>query len=98
MNYLVGPQYRSHSFGKLQLYGQGLVGLGKIHFPFSVGDGSYFALVPGGGINYRLARRWQLRAGYDYEFWLNSPNITAAPAHQITPSGFHAGLAFRPSR
>jgi hypothetical protein len=97
-NYLAGPQYRSRSFGKLQLYGQGLVGLGKIKFPFSIGNGSYFAVVPGAGVNYRLARRWQLRAGYDYEFWLNSPNITNAPAHEITPSGFHVGLAFAPLR
>jgi opacity protein-like surface antigen len=97
-NYLAGPQYRSRSLGKLQLYGQGLVGLGKIQFPFSVGNGSYFAVVPGGGVNYRLARRWQLRAGYDYERWLNSPNIANAPAHEITPSGFHVGLAFAPLR
>jgi hypothetical protein len=97
-NYLAGPKYRSRSFGKIQLYGQGLVGLGKIQFPFSIGDGSYFAVVPGGGINYRLARRWQLRAGYDYELWFNSPNITNVPAHEITPSGFHVGLAFAPLR
>jgi hypothetical protein len=97
-NFLAGPQYRSRSFGKLQLYGQGLGGLGRIKFPFSVGNGSYIAVVPGGGADYRLARRWQLRAGYDYEFWLNSPNITNAPAHQITPSGFHVGLVFAPLR
>ncbi len=97
-NYLAGPQYRSRSFGKFRLYGQGLVGLGKIEFPFSVGSGSYFAVVPGAGVHYRLARRWQLRAGYDYELWLNSPNIANAPAHEIAPSGFHVGLAFAPLR
>lgn len=72
--------------------------MGKIQFPYSVGNGSCFAVVPSGGVNYRLARRWQLRAGYDYELWLNSPNITNAPAHEITPSGFHAGFAFAPLR
>ncbi len=97
-NYLAGPQYRSRNFGKFQLYAEGLVGLGKIQFPFSIGSGSYFAVVPSGGAYYRLARRWQLRAGYDYEFWLNSPNVTNAPAHELTPSGFHAGVAFSPLR
>lgn len=97
-NYLAGPQYRSRNFGKFQLYGQGLIGLGRIQFPFSIGSGSYFAVTPGGGFYYRLARRWQLRAGYGYEFWLNSPDVTNAPAHEITPNGFHAGIAFSPLR
>ncbi len=97
-NYLAGPQYRSRNFGKFQLYAVGLVGLGNIQFPFSIGNGSYIAVAPGGGAYYRVAGRWQLRIGYDYEFWLNSPNVTNAPAHEITPSGFHAGLAFNPLR
>lgn len=97
-NYMAGPQFRFRSFGKFQVYGQSLVGLGKITFPFSVGDASYFAVAPGGGVYYRLDRHWKLRAGYDYELWLNSPNIVNAPTHEITPSGFHVGLAFAPWR
>lgn len=97
-NYLTGPQYRSRTFGKFQLYGQGLAGLGKIQFPFAIGSGSYFAVVPGAGAYCRIAPRWQLRAGYDYEFWLNSPNVTNTPAHNVMPNGVYIGLGFAPLR
>ena len=93
-DYLAGPQFRSGRYGRFQFYGQYLAGLGKIQFPFSIGNGSYFAVDVGGGVNYRIARHWQFRGGYDYEIWFNSPNVANQPDDPITPNGFHAGLAF----
>jgi opacity protein-like surface antigen len=52
-------------------------------------------LAPGAGANYRLSRRWALRGEYEYQLWPNSPNIASQPAHEITPSGFHIGIAFK---
>jgi opacity protein-like surface antigen len=94
-NYLAGPRYLVGRFGRLQPYAQCLAGIGKIQYPFAIGNGSYLALAPGAGANYRIARRWSLRGEYEYQFWLNSPNIANEPAHEITPNGFHVGLAFR---
>jgi len=94
-NYLVGPRYTFRGIGKLQPFGQCLAGLGKIQYPFQIGSGTYLAVAPGGGANYRLSRRLTVRGEYEYQFWPNSPNIANEPAHAITPNGFNVGLAFR---
>jgi len=97
-NYLAGPRYLVGTFKKLQPYAQCLIGLGRIQYPFRIGAGSYLAVAPGAGANYRIARRWSLTGGYEYQFWPNSPGIAGEPAHAIAPSGFHAGFAFRSLR
>lgn len=97
-NYLAGPRYVVRRFGRLQPFAKFLVGIGKIQYPFSVGSGSYLALAPAGGVDYRLSRRWAIRAEYEYQFWPGSPGFANEPANQLTPNGFHAGIAFRPFR
>ena len=97
-DYLAGPRYMIRPFGRLHPYAKFLAGLGKIQYPFQIGNGTYLALAPGAGVDYRIGRRWSLRAEYEYQFWPNSPNIAFEPAHELTPSGFHAGIAFRPFR
>lgn len=94
-NYLAGPRYLMGRFGRLQPYAQCLAGIGKIQYPFAIGNGNYLALAPGAGANYRIARRWSLRGEYEYQLWPGSPNIANQPAHEITPNGFYVGLAFR---
>ena len=93
-NYLAGPRYLAGRFGKLQPYAQCLVGMGKIQYPFEIPSGSYLALAPGAGASYSIGRRWALRGEYEYQFWLES-NTPNEPKHEITPNGFHLGLAFR---
>jgi opacity protein-like surface antigen len=94
-NYLAGPRYTARRFGKLQPYAQFLVGLGKIQYPFQIGSGSYLALAPAAGANYRISRRWTLRGEYEYQLWPGSPDVANEPAHEIKPNGFHVGLAYR---
>lgn len=94
-NYLAGPRYLVGRFGKFEPYAQCLVGIGRIQYPFQIGTGRYFAVAPGAGVNYRIAYRWSLTGGYEYQFWPGSPGITGEPAHSITPSGFHIGLAIK---
>jgi opacity protein-like surface antigen len=94
-NYLAGLRYMARDFKRLQPYAQVLAGDGRIQYPFGIGSGDYFAIAPAAGVNYRIARRWSLRAEYEYQFWPDSPNISGEPAHKITPQGFHAGIAFR---
>jgi opacity protein-like surface antigen len=97
-NYLAGPRYTVRKFGKLEPYAKFLVGIGEIQYPFQIGSGTYLALAPGGGVTYRLSRRWAVRGEYEYQFWPGSPGFANEPAHELTPSGFHAGIAFRLSR
>jgi len=94
-NYLGGVRYMARDFGRFQPYAQVLVGDGKIQYPFGIGSGDYFALAPAAGTNYRLSRRFSLRAEYEYQIWPGSPNIAGEPDHRITPQGVHVGVAFR---
>ena len=94
-NYLGGARYLTKRFGKLQPYAQGLAGIGRIQYPFQIGSGRYFAIAPGAGASYSIARKWSVRGEYEYQLWLNSPNIPGEPAHMLTPNGFHVGIAYR---
>ncbi len=94
-NYLAGPRYIARRFGKFQPYAQCLVGIGRIQYPFQIGSGRYMALAPGGGASYSIDRKWSVRGEYEYQLWLNSPNISGEPAHTLTPNGFQVGVAYR---
>jgi opacity protein-like surface antigen len=94
-SYVAGPRYIFRRFGKIQPYGKFLVGAGVIHYPYNIGDNTYFALAPGGGVNYRASRRLTFRAEYEYQVWINSPGFANEPGHTLKPNGFHVGLAYR---
>jgi opacity protein-like surface antigen len=94
-NYLAGPRYVVGRFGKFQPFAQCLAGMGKIQYPFQIGSGNYLAVAPGAGANYRIAHRWSITGEYEYQFWPGSTDVGGEPSHQIDPSGFHVGVAFR---
>jgi opacity protein-like surface antigen len=94
-NYLAGPRYLVERFGRIQPYGQCLVGFGILQYPFQIDNRRYFAIAPGAGVNIRISREWTLRGQYEYQFWPDSPNYTHEPKHEISPNGFHVGVAFR---
>ena len=94
-NYLAGPVVSPFLKGRLRLNGKLLVGDARIHYPFAIGDASYFALAPGAGANYRMNRRWLLRIDYEYQIWLNSPGYANEPNHGLSPNGFDVGVAYR---
>jgi opacity protein-like surface antigen len=94
-NYLVGPRYIFSRFGKFQPYGKFLLGEGTIHYPYQIGNNTYFALAPGGGLNYRVARRLTVRAEYEYQIWLNSPGFANEPDHRLKPNGFNLGVSYQ---
>ncbi|MGA2635784.1 MAG: porin family protein [Terracidiphilus sp.] len=94
-NYLGGVRYLTRRFGKLQPYAQGLAGLGRIQYPFGIPAGRYFALAPGAGASYSIARKWSVRGEYEYQLWLNWPNIPGYATQSFTPNGFHVGVGYR---
>lgn len=94
-NYLVGPDIFFLARGRFRPYGKVLVGVGQIHYPFAIGDASYFALAPGAGTDYRLSHHLKLRLEYEYQMWQNSPGYSNEPKHELTPNGFNVGVAYR---
>ena len=94
-SYLGGPRFSILAHGRILPFGKVLIGVGRIHYPFQIGSESYFALAPGGGIDYRVSRRWMLRGEYEYQLWLNSPGYANEPDHRLTPNGFHIGVSYR---
>jgi len=67
--FLAGGRYH-HSFGKFQVYGKGLVGVGQFYFPYNYAQGNYLVIAPGGGVDYRWKRKISFRmADAEYQVW-----------------------------
>jgi Outer membrane protein beta-barrel domain len=95
-NYLVGPRYRIPvSWRRLRPYAKVMVGAGEVNFPYHLGYGSYFAIAPGGGVDYDLRPRWKLRADYEYQFWPSAPGIPGISSGALKPNGVSAGISFQ---
>jgi len=93
-DYLIGAKYRLYKWGRFDFDAKFLVGGVWITFPGSIGSGSYFAYAPGGFVDYRLRRRFRIRAGYEYQILPSAPNIPAQPNNGLTPNGFTIGLEY----
>jgi hypothetical protein len=106
-NYLIGPRVPIKSFGKFQVYGKALIGLGKMQFPD--GDvfarGSYTAIAAGGTLEYHLNRRWNIRAlDFEYQDWPAWPGkVPPIPSgdyygnynKSFQPIGLSIGIGYR---
>lgn len=86
--YLAGPRFH-FNVGRCQPYVKVLAGLGKFNFPFNYAHGSYFVVGGGGGLDYRLSRRWGARADFEYQNW---PQFTFGA---MSSGGVTVGLRWR---
>jgi opacity protein-like surface antigen len=93
--YLIGPRYKLPVHKRLQLYAKLLMGAGEVNFPFQLAHGSYFALAPGGGVDFVATRRWRLRADYEYQIWPGALGIPGIPSSALKPNGVSAGFSYR---
>ena len=93
--FLVGPKYIFLHSNKWRPYARFSIGSDSVHFPFELGDESFFTLAPAGGVEYRLDRRWAVRAEYQQRFLLNSPNFSGEPQFGMHPGGFQLGISYR---
>ena len=90
-HYLIGPKVPIHQFGRANLYGKVLIGVGKMTFPYDYGYGNFTALAYGGGVDYRLSRKFTLRAvDFEYQQW---PKWLGTSA--LYPYGFSTGIGYR---
>jgi opacity protein-like surface antigen len=96
-NYLAGPVYRINltEHRNLRPYVKSLIGAGIVEFPDQLAVGRYFAIAPGGGVDYTISRRWKLRADYEYQFWPQSPGIPGFSSSMMKPNGVTVGFTYR---
>jgi hypothetical protein len=84
--YLIGPRIPIGTFHRVTPYGKFLVGFGN--GPFLAG--STFVLSYGGGVDYRLTRRFTLRAvDFEYQQWLINSSTT------LSPYGGSVGISYK---
>lgn len=86
--YLAGLRYH-FNVSRWQPYVKGLCGLGKFTFPYDYADGNYFVIAPGGGVDYRLNRRWSVRLDGEYQYW---PQFTFGA---MSSGGFSVGARYQ---
>ena len=101
-NYLIGPRVPIKRFGKFQTYGKALIGLARMTFP--QGDfyttGHFTDLAFGGTVDYRLNRRWSIRAlDFEYQDWPKfvpkDPRVANSPSTSLQPYGLSIGVGYR---
>jgi hypothetical protein len=87
--YSIGGRYRIH-FHRLQPYGKGLIGFGKFNFPYNYATGNYLVVTAGGGVDFALRRRIQIRvADAEWQYW---PQFTYGA---MTTLGVSAGVKIK---
>jgi hypothetical protein len=106
-NYLGGGRYRAYRYHRLDAWVKMMMGAGLITTPnYPVAGslkGSYFALVPGGTLEFPLTHKISLRGDYEYQFW---PSFSGPPSYSatgalvehnngLTPNGFSVGVTYR---
>ena len=83
-SYMVGPKVPIKNFKGLTPYGKVLVGVGGGSFL----NGHTSVLAYGGGLDYRLNRRFTLRAfDFEYQQWFVTP--------QLHPYGGSVGIGYK---
>ena len=92
-NYLIGPRIPFHisRFPKMIPYGKALIGYGHMNFEYNEAYGSFTDIAFGGGLDYKLSRKFTVRAA-DFEFqkwpaWVNNESLS--------PYGLSVGLSYK---
>jgi len=98
-SYLAGPRFGLVSFKhSIFLSGKALIGSATIHTPpTDPGNGSHFALAPGGVAEFRMTRRLAARADYEYQIWpffKGRPTASTTGTGGLTPNGFSLGVSY----
>lgn len=88
-NYLAGVHV-GFSTQRLRPYAKFLVGDTRIQAPFGYAQGTFFTLVPGGGVDYVLNDRWTARV-VDLEYQI-VPQFIGSNVRNL---GISIGLSFR---
>ena len=87
---LVGPRVSTHG-RDLRPYAKLLVGRGHLSYPYNYAQGSYFAIAPGAGLDWRIGGGpVSIRViDFEYQLW---PQFTFGTLH---PYGISTGVSLR---
>lgn len=89
---LGGVTYNLPTWHRFHPYAKYLLGIGGVYFdpgqPYS--HDTRTVLAPGGGVDFRLNYRWDVRADYEYQFWRH-----LFRGHDLNPNGVTVGVAYR---
>ena len=92
--YSIGDRVPIITFHKFTPYGKVLVGLGNASWL----NGTAFVLTYGGGVDYRLNRKFTIRcADFEYQQWpvTSVDPLGGTTSFTIRPYGLNAGLSYR---
>jgi hypothetical protein len=81
--YMIGPRVPIHEFRRFTPYGKFLIGFGSGSFL----TGSATTLAYGGGVDYHLSRKLNVRGEFELQNWRVSPNLY--------PYGYNVGMSYR---
>lgn len=90
INYLVGPRYQVFAGRRWAFNAKVLAGEGIFQFRSQTSD--LFAYAAGGTVGYRMTRKLQARADYEYQVWPNF--VGPLGPHGLTPNGFSVGVNY----
>ncbi len=99
-NYMIGPRLPIHHFRFLRAtpYGKVLAGISRMNFEDNEGSGNYASLAYGGGVDFKLTKRFTARGDFEYQQWLRWPNFPPSdgiPNSALFPYGASAGIGYR---
>ncbi|MGA3131275.1 MAG: hypothetical protein ABSD59_10770 [Terracidiphilus sp.] len=87
--YMIGPRYHV-SMGRFEPFVKGTVGFGNFSFSYNYASGRYLVVGAGGGVDFRLNRRWSARlAEVQYQDW---PDFTFGAMNSV---GVSSGIRCR---
>ncbi len=92
--YSIGDRISVKTFHKFTPYGKILVGLGNASWL----AGNAFVITYGGGVDYRLNRKFTIRcADFEYQQWpVSSPSpLGGTTSFTVRPYGLSAGMSYR---
>lgn len=68
-NYLIGPRVPICRYKRLTPYAKALIGYGTMTFEGNEATGRFTDIAYGGGVDYRLIKRFSARADFEYQQW-----------------------------
>jgi opacity protein-like surface antigen len=95
--YLVGPRLpiRRLRLWRATPYVKALAGRGYMNYEFNEGSGNYTTLAYGGGLDVNLGKRFSARGDFEYQQWLDWPQIPGVSNTMLYPYGVSFGLGYR---
>jgi opacity protein-like surface antigen len=90
-NYLAGLRVPIHQFNFMRAtpYGKVLVGLGRMNFEDNDAYGNFTDIEYGGGVDFKLTKRFSARGEFDYQEW---PKWLSS---SLYPYGVSVGVSYR---